>query len=264
MPLTCHNPGTSHRLIYTFHCQSPLVLIYCYFCIPFWSGWCFLMFCHLFWMPDICEAHAMCQHISILEACFCIFVGYLCHCNLVFLSFPYQTLFFSFLASSIALCSLCFYPPGPTPDHLLFHWSFITVNSFLILVIISSLLNPLMNCSIGLLSLSLHSYSFALTFRQPIYSSAFSFPSLTSLLHWIDNIVSLPWGLNFSHITSNRLDLVLHFSFSLSVSVWTNLSPLQLSQFMIIGTFSLSALLWLFVINDLYFNLEFIQIVICS
>ena len=100
-----------------------------------------------------------------------------------------------------------------------------SVDLYSIYVIISSLIMPLIDCSIILLSFSLYLHSFALNLRQPIHSSAFSLCFLISLQHCKDIIVSLCCGFKQPHAV---------FTFFLSFIIWSlqkllSLSPSYLS-----------------------------------
>ena len=89
-------------------------------------------------------------------------------------------------------------------------------------------------------------------------SSVLSFSSVTSLQYCSDSIVSLCWGLNYSLSTSKSSECG-SFSYLLSLSVWTNLSPSWPSQLIIIGYFCFplcyNCLSW-----KCFFNFEVVQL----
>ena len=102
-----------------------LVPVYCYFCIPFQSGWCIYIFCILFKMLDIRKARALHHGIQIfVGVCFCILVDYLCQQKFVLLSSRYHILI-SLVMSRKTFYTLCTCTLTQcTQDHLLFYWSF--------------------------------------------------------------------------------------------------------------------------------------------
>ena len=125
-----------------------------------------------------------------------------------------------------------------------FLFSTLSVLHSLIITVISLTVIPFINCTFNLASFPLYPQSFCFILRQPIYSLAFLLCFRITLQYCNDKIVSKS-GFNFSLNTSNDPVLVLHFSFSPSFRVCTNLSPSWPKHFNIIGTQSLSCVLQL-------------------
>ena len=152
----------------------------------------------------------------------------------------------AFLKPSMCfLCYLHFHPSGPgiylfTSDFIVF---LTAVNSCMISIIISSLLKPLINCSFGLLSLSLYSHLFASILRQPIILQHSHFALL--LTYSIAKIifVSLCRGLHFSLSVSKSPMMDLHFSYSSLFNVCINCYPSSWKQSSTTGTFLLPCML---------------------
>ena len=167
------------------------------------------------------------QYLHLWEFLFCLIL--LCHV-LFFSLMPLHGIehFIAFYGfHEWLMCCLHFHPTGQGLYLLTGDFScFLTVvNLHAISVIISSLFMPLINCSISLLSLCLHSFDF--TLRHLIHSSTLSLCSPISLQYCKDSIVSLCHGLNFSLNTSNNPTLVLHFPCSHSFNVCTKKVPLS-------------------------------------
>ena len=129
--------------------------------LPF--GTCLLLFLHTFLkclvslhlvqsFPIAVHLHGSCTVLHYLYFCLDL---YLCHCGLLMslpLWFAFSTISHSLL--SLVMLSIVFAPsallpswPNSTSVHLLFCYFFIVVNSFMISVIITSSMSPLMNCS---------------------------------------------------------------------------------------------------------------------
>ena len=134
-----------------------------------------------------------------------------------------------------------FHPFKPSSNAFCEHCAFnftsvLYVSSFMISTVVIWSLIPFMNCSFGLLSISLYLSFVVLTLSLPIHSSTDSFESLTSSQYCCDNIVALCCGLNLSPSISHSPFTVSHASCPTAVKVFIKCNPSLPSKIFTMGT----------------------------
>ena len=218
--LFCHVPRTSLCLSLLIPFSTHLLLF-----LHTLSKWLVCLYLEQFSPLPHAMFHSICLFGEVL---FCIFACFPNHQPFGVPFLLYQTLFFLWwwwvllFAASAPLLSLAQLSTCLLVISLVF---FIMVNSFMISIIISPLLIPLMKCSFSNLLLSFCLHSFALILRWQINSWTLVLCSLTSLHYWSENILSFCRNLKILLNTLNSSELFLHFSFSLSINAWTNMGP---------------------------------------